>query len=103
MTREDLIERITRAMVGEERWKAMPEIASYLERKSVPADTEWRDRHEAREDAKRILDAITNAGFVLAPEEPTEAMITAGHQAVSWDRAEPDGIYAAMIKACPSP
>lgn len=100
MTREDLIERMTRAMVGEERWQAMPEVASYLESKSAPAHTEWHDRAEARQDAQRILDAITHAGCAVVPASASTAQLAAGQTAWINDPCRKSStLYRAMVEA----
>jgi hypothetical protein len=58
MTRSELIEAMARAMIGNERYDALPGISSYLERKSAAVDAEWRDRADLHGDMEAALSAI---------------------------------------------
>ena len=100
MTRDDLIDLMARAMVGDERYEAMPESASYLERKSMPSFAEWTDRADTRETAEHILAAITNAGYAVVPESATTAQLTAGQTAWLNDPCRRSStLYRAMVEA----
>lgn len=52
------------------------------------------DRIAFKRDAQASLDAITEAGFVIVPREPTKEMLKAGAR-----RSPPHGTYCAMIAA----
>ena len=58
---------------------------------SFSHETGYNDRFSG-EAAKAILTALSNAGFVVVPREPTEAMIEA------WEGAKPDDIKDTSAK-----
>ncbi len=79
MITEKMIEAAARAIVGDERYDAMPERATYMQRKTEP-NAEWWDREELRDTARAALEAAERAAV---SEEP-----------VAWIHhiIEPDGI-----------
>lgn len=63
-----LTELMARAMLGDERYDALPvEILTYLQRKSLP-DGEWASRAELHFDISRALSALDAAGYAMVPK-----------------------------------
>ena len=60
-------------------------------------------RRTVTKHADAALAAIKQAGFVVVPAEPTEAMISAGLPIADLDSGHPEDIYRAMIEASNAP
>lgn len=54
------------------------------------------------EDAPALLQAIQDAGYVIVPREPTEAMVDAAHDDLQGMDENPYSTWAAMIAAFPT-
>lgn len=106
MTREQLIEVIARA-AEPGRWQVMDAALDDMRRKYKGQNVGWPvDQFKdapSMEKAILILDALTAAGMVVVPIEPTEAMIEAGIQAFCMSRKAArgslDDAYRAMTEA----
>ena len=61
------------------------------------------DRARDKRCADAALAAIKQAGLVVVPAEPTEAMISAGLPIADLDSGHPEDIYRAMIEASNAP
>jgi len=92
---DDLREVIALALLNDDRKAGgWPEVKS---RETIP-NSEGYPRN-----ADAALAAIKQAGFVVVPAEPTEAMISAGLPIADLDSGHPEDIYRAMLEVSNAP
>ena len=92
MITEKMIEAGARAIVGDERYDALPERATYMQRKSN-AGAEWWDREELRDTARTALEAAERAAWRPVEEASKDgsrwlAKGTYGDRIIEWDLTE---------------
>ena len=110
MTPRDAIEVM--AAVEHERWAGWhryakdlwtPEkIAHWDKLAATPyCDLAERSKEADRVEVRKTIAALSAAGFVIVPREPTEKMLDIGWFALP--ESEPDAIWSAMLSASQEP
>lgn len=92
----DPVEVMARAMIGDERYEALPGFLTYLEHKSMPHGAEWSDRYELHADLSRALSALDAAGFAVVPKDLLGGVVDS-LRAASFEYEERD-LYPGAVK-----
>lgn len=100
MTRDELIEKITAALVRDVSIFMHPDEIDRDGKLDALVQSQWR---VMRENAVMCLTAIEAAGCTVVPNDPTKEMIKEGQQLTqcTGDEVMPDQVYERMIAASP--